>query len=126
MVCKYNCRRIQRPLADRIIFQGGKTESENKTVLREFTERGADTNMDSVNSVPAFLFVKVPNEERGTLVYQFHIGNTDYAVSKNKFSWVAHRSLSPVEEAGQNLFWPAGVCMVNHGIILDTNDEKYH
>jgi hypothetical protein len=79
--------------------------------------------MDSVNSVPAFLFVKGPNEERGTLVYQFHIGNTDYAVSKNKPVRVAHRSVSPVEEAGQNLFWPAGVCMVNWGIILDTNDN---
>jgi hypothetical protein len=63
MVCGYYSRYIQRPVADRIIFQGDKTESENKTVLWEFRERGADPNMDSIDSVSAFYLLKAQSKK---------------------------------------------------------------
>jgi hypothetical protein len=110
-------------VGDRIIFQGDKTESENKTVLWEFRERGADPNMDSIDSLSALLFVKGTIEGGVAFIYEFHIGDTDNAVSKDKLVRVAHKSVSAIEEAGQNLFRPAGVCMVNREIILDTNDN---
>jgi hypothetical protein len=100
-----------------------KTESENKAVSLELAKCGADANMDSIDSLSVFLFVKGTIEERFAFIYEFHIGNTDNAVSKNKLNRVAHRSVSPAEEAGQNLLRPAGVYMVNHGIILDTNEK---
>jgi hypothetical protein len=65
-------RGIQRPVADRIIFQGDKTKFKNKTVLWEPAEYGADPNMDSIDSVSALLFVKDTIEERGAFIYQFH------------------------------------------------------
>jgi hypothetical protein len=45
-------------VADRTIFQGDKTEPEDKTVLWQFEECRNDTNLGSVNSVLVVLSIK--------------------------------------------------------------------
>jgi IS4 transposase len=71
-----------------------------------------------------YYLLKAQTKNGGAFIYQFHIGNTNNAVSKNKPDRMTHRSIAPIEESRQNLFRPAGVCMVNRGIILDTNETR--
>jgi hypothetical protein len=53
-----NSRSIQRTLADRIIFQSGKAEFEDKTFLWELQKCCYDTDMDCPDSLSTVLFVK--------------------------------------------------------------------
>jgi hypothetical protein len=81
-------------------------------------------HVNIIDSVSALLFVKDTIEERGAVICEFHIGDTDHAVSKNKLIRMAQASILAIEETRQNLFWSNGVCVVNHGIILDTNERQ--
>jgi hypothetical protein len=69
MGCVNRIGSIQRPVADRAIFQGDKTKSEDKTILRELKERGDDTNLDSAHSVSVVLSSEGANKKYGDIIY---------------------------------------------------------
>jgi hypothetical protein len=73
---------VQRPPADRTVFQGGKAESENKTILRKLKKRGNDTNLDSAHSVSVVLSFEGANKKHGDVIYQFYLCYQDDVVSK--------------------------------------------
>jgi hypothetical protein len=74
---------VQRPVADRTVFQGGKTKPEDKTVLRELKECGNDTNLDSPYSLFVVLSAEGTNKKHGDVVYQFYFGYQNDVVSKD-------------------------------------------
>jgi IS4 transposase len=49
---------------------------------------------------PFYYLLKAQSKNGGAFIYQFHTGNTDNAVSKNKPNRVAYRPVSPVEDLG--------------------------
>jgi hypothetical protein len=73
---------VQRPMADRVIFQSDKTELEDKTVLREFKKCGNDTTMDSAHSISIVLSSEDANKKHGDVIYQFYFRNQNDVVSK--------------------------------------------
>jgi hypothetical protein len=68
-------------MADRIIFQGDKTKSEDKAFLWEFKKCGYDTNMDSVNSLSSVLSIKTKVQQPGNIIYEFYFRIQNDAVS---------------------------------------------
>jgi hypothetical protein len=60
---------VQRPLADRTVFQGDKTKPEDKTVLWGLKRRGADTNLDSAHSVSVVLSFESTNKKYDDVIY---------------------------------------------------------
>jgi hypothetical protein len=65
-------RRIQGALADRTVFQGYKTEREDKTFLREHKKRGNEADMDSAYSLAVVLSSKGTDKKHGDVIYQFY------------------------------------------------------
>ena len=72
MVCVNGIRGVQRPVADRTVFQGDKTKPEDKTILRKLKECGNDTNLDSPHSLPVVLSAEGANEKYGDVIYQLY------------------------------------------------------
>jgi hypothetical protein len=60
---------VQRPVADRTVFQGDKAELEDKTILWKLKERSNDTDMDSAHSVSVVLSSEGANKKHGDVIY---------------------------------------------------------
>jgi hypothetical protein len=75
---------VQRPVADRTVFQGDKTKPEDKTVLWELKKRCNDTNMDSAHSVSVVLSVEGTNKKYGDVIYEFYFRYQNDVVSKDQ------------------------------------------
>jgi hypothetical protein len=75
---------VQRPLADRTIFQGDKAKPEDKTVLRKLKECGNDPNLDSAHSVSAVLSSEGADKKYGGVIYQLYFRYQNDVVSKDQ------------------------------------------
>jgi hypothetical protein len=75
---------VQRPLADRTVFQGDKAKPEDKTILRKLKKCGNDTNLDSAHSVSVVLSSEGTNKKHGAIIYEFHLRYQNDVVSKDQ------------------------------------------
>jgi hypothetical protein len=76
---------VQRPLADRTVFQGDKAKPEDKTILRKHKKCGNDTNLDSAHSVSVILSSEGTNKKHGAVIYKFYFRYQNDVVSKDQY-----------------------------------------
>jgi hypothetical protein len=115
---------IQRPLADRIVFQDDKTKPEDKTFLRELKKCGSDTNPDSPHRVFVVLSAEGANKKHGDVIYQFYFRYQNDVVSKDLSFLMADQSITASKNVEYSI-GSTGVRMVKSVPILDTSDKLY-
>jgi hypothetical protein len=68
-------------MADRIIFQNNKAKLKDKEVLRKLEKRSHDADMDSSDSISAFLHTQDEKQKQRIIIYDFHFRCKDNAFS---------------------------------------------